>query len=85
MTVRISVPLPEEHKARLDALAEARQEAAADIVAEAVVQYLEYDSAFRAAVEEGLTAERSGEVSEFKAFADSLRKRMAIKIADAEA
>jgi predicted transcriptional regulator len=85
MTVRISVPLEGDQKARLDALAAARQETAADIVVEAVAQYLEYDSAFRRAVEEGLTAARRGDVSDFEPFADELRRRMAVRIAETDA
>ena len=85
MTVRISISLKEDQKARLDALAEARAETTAEIVAEALDQYLEYDAGFRAAVEEGLAANRAGDVSDFQDFASAMRKRMAIKAAEADA
>jgi predicted transcriptional regulator len=81
----MSISLEEDQKARLDALAESRSETTAEIVAEALDQYLAYDTAFRAAVEEGLAANRAGDVSDFEEFASAMRRRMAIKVAEADA
>jgi predicted transcriptional regulator len=84
MTVRISVPLDDEQRVRFEAIAEARQESLEAVVAEALVEYLDYDSAFRAAVEEGLAAERAGQVSDLKTFAEDLRRRMAERVAEVD-
>ena len=84
MTVHISVALEEGQLAQLEAIAEARQETAVDVVAEALTRYLDYEMAFRAAVEEGLAAERAGDTSDFADYARDLRRRMAIKIAKSE-
>jgi hypothetical protein len=54
------------------------------VVAEALVEYLDYDKTFRAAVEEGLIAEREGDVADFRTLADNLRRRMAIKVLEAD-
>jgi predicted transcriptional regulator len=85
MTVHISVPLDEDQQARFEEIAAAREEPLDKVVAEALADYLDYDRAFRAAVEEGLAAERAGQVTEFATYAADLRRRMALKIAESEA
>jgi predicted transcriptional regulator len=84
MTAHISVALNDEQKHRFEVIAEARQEPLETVVAEALAEYLDHDAAFRAAVEEGLAAERAGDVSDFQTFADDLRKRIAIKVAESD-
>lgn len=76
MTARLAITLNDDQKARLDTLARARQASAADVAVEAVTQYLDNDTAFRAAVEVGLAAGRNGDVSDFAPFASGLRERM---------
>jgi len=82
MTVHISVPLDEQQKAQLEAMAEASQSSIADLAARAVTEFLEEDAAFRSAVKEGLAAVQAGEVEDFDAYRQDLERRMAIRIAE---
>ncbi|MFI4936031.1 MAG: hypothetical protein ACHP7N_15555 [Caulobacterales bacterium] len=85
MTIQLAIPLDDEQRERLEALAVSRQESVAELAAEAIAEYLEQDAAFRAAVEGGLAAGRAGDVTDFKGFADDLRRRMAVRAAESEA
>ena len=73
MAVQLAITLDEDQKARLDALALTRHGTAADIVLEAVGEYLEFDSAFRTAVEAGLAAVAEGDVTDFEGVEQDLR------------
>ena len=77
MTVHLSVPLDEEQKARLDAIAEARHETTAELATRALTEYLEFEAAFVAAVEEGRADARAGYVYDFADVASDLRRRTA--------
>ena len=85
MTVQISVPLDEEQKARFDAIAEARQEPLAAVVAEALTDYLDYDTWFRAQVAEGIASVEAGDVHDFDDVEREMRAYMADYIARSEA
>ena len=85
MTVQISVPLDEEQKARFEAIAEARQEPLAAVVAEALTDYLDYDTWFRAQVAEGMASVAAGDVRDFDEFEREMREMMAKRIAESEA
>jgi predicted transcriptional regulator len=74
MTVQLAITLDEDQKARLDALAEARRGTAADIVLEAVSDYLAFDTSFRSAVQAGLAAVAEGDVADFEDVERELRK-----------
>ncbi len=65
MTAKLAITLDDDQMARLDALAQARQETTASVVQEAVREYLDYDAEFRAAVQEGLDALEAGDVRDF--------------------
>lgn len=78
----LAITLDADQQERLEALASARHESVADIAVEAIAEYLAEDTAFRRAVEEGLAAGRAGEVTDFKAFAADLRRRMAVRSAE---
>ena len=77
MTAQLAITLKDDQKARLDALAEARHETVADVVAEAVSQYLEYDDWFAAEVEEGLADIRAGRVYSLDEVAAEFRQKIA--------
>ena len=77
MTIHLSVSLDDDQKARFDAIAAAREEPLEKIVAEAITDYLEYDRAFRAAVEVGLEDVRAGRVYDFDEVMDELWSRHA--------
>ena len=81
MTAHISVPLDEEQKARFEAIAEARQEPLASVVAEALTDYLDYDTWFRAQVAEGMAAVEAGDVHDFDEFEQEMRAYMAAHLA----
>jgi predicted transcriptional regulator len=84
MTSLLAIPLDADQQERLEALAAARHETAADIAAEAIAAYLAEDAAFRRAVDDGLAAGRAGDVADFKDFAGDLRRRMAVRSAESE-
>ena len=82
MPTQLAITLDDDQKARLESLAQARKTTSADVAVEAVARYLDDDATFRAAVEEGLAAGRSGDVSEFAPFAAGLRVRMNATLAE---
>ena len=75
--VHISVSLDDEQKSRFEVIASARQEPLETVVAEALVEYLDYDAAFRAAVEQGLAEARAGDVYDFDEVVGDIRERIA--------
>ncbi len=77
MVAHISVSLDDEQKSRFDVIASARQEPLETVVAEALVEYLDYDAAFRAAVEQGLADARAGHVYDFDEVVGEIREHMA--------
>lgn len=84
MTVRVSIPLSDVQKARLDQIAEARQETTADVIAEAVSHYLDYDAWFVAEVQKGLASIDRGDTVEFDEAARKLRARMDARVRESE-
>lgn len=82
MSAQIAILLDDDQNARLQALADVRQSTAAALAAEAIDDYLRFDSEFRAAVLEGLAAAEAGEVSDFKAFETDFSEFMARQLAD---
>lgn len=82
MAADISITLDDAQKARLDAIAEARQETTAEVVAEAIAGYLTYDAWFVAEVEKGLASLERGEGRDFEAFAREMRARMKSMLQD---
>lgn len=54
MTNRVAITLTDDQKARLEQIAEAREETLVAAVEEAVSEYLDYDAEFRKAVQEGM-------------------------------
>jgi predicted transcriptional regulator len=85
MSAEIAILLDDEQNARLQALAKLRQSTASELAAEAIDDYLRFDSEFRAAVLEGLAAVDAGDVSDFKTFETNFREFMALQLADREA
>ncbi|MFN3515473.1 MAG: CopG family ribbon-helix-helix protein [Phenylobacterium sp.] len=84
MTAKLAITLDDDQMARLDALAQARQETAADVVMEAVREYLDYDAEFRKAVQEGLDALEAGDVRDFAEVERELRTHMTARLGPAE-
>lgn len=84
MARSLAINLKDDDDERLRALAESRHESPEDVAAQAVAQYLDDDRAFRAAVEEGLEAGRRGDAIDFADFAEDLRRRMAVRLAESE-
>jgi predicted transcriptional regulator len=83
MTVRVEIDLEEDQKAQLDELATGRGGAAADLIVEAVRNYLE-EADYRAGVERGLAALEAGDVldwtdaeRELRAYVDDRYRRAA--------
>ncbi len=80
MTIHIPVPVEDAQKVRLDQIAEARHETAADVMAEAVAEYLEYDAWFVAEVEKGMASIERGDLRDFDDVARDLRARMDARV-----
>jgi predicted transcriptional regulator len=76
MTAKLAITLNDDQMARLDALAQAREETAASVVQEAVREYLDHDAEFRAAVEIGLGELEAGNVRDFEEVEAELRAYM---------
>jgi predicted transcriptional regulator len=85
MTIHVSVPLQDDQKARLDEIAELRSETTADVLAEAVAQYLDYDAWFIAKVKVGLESAERGELVDFEEVFDRLERRMTDPQGDSKA
>ena len=60
MTAHVTIVLDEAQKARLDAIAEYRQEPIEAVVSDAVRELIEYDKWFRAEVAKGLASIDAG-------------------------
>ena len=73
MNSTVAITLGSQQQAQLDALAIARQETSANLIVEAVEEYLRFDTAFREAVTEGLVALEAGDAIDFNGFEDSFR------------
>ena len=85
MTIQLAITLDAEQKTRLDAIAEARDETAADVVNEAVTRYLDYDAWFRARVQEGLDSLARGEGHDLEEVEEGFRQHIAaLKRAEAD-
>lgn len=83
MTVHLSVPLDEDQRTRLDAMAARRQMSTVDLAARALIDLLEAEAADIAAIEEGLAAVEAGDVRDFDEFAREFRAYMARRLAEA--
>jgi len=81
---QLAITIDDEQQQRLEALAAERHATPADVAATALAEYLEDDAAFRRAVEEGLAAAKAGDVVDYRAFRDEMRRRMAIREAESE-
>jgi len=77
MAVHISIALDDEQQSRFETIASARHEPLETVVAEALVEYLDYDTAFRNAVKQGLADARAGDVYDFDQVMDETRERIA--------
>jgi predicted transcriptional regulator len=77
MSSELFVTLDNDQKARIDAIAEARQETTAEILGEAVAHYLDYDAWFRREVDKGLASLARGEGHDLEDVAASFRQRIA--------
>ncbi len=77
MSVELAVTVDNDQKAQIDAIAEARQETTAEVLSEAVAQYLDYDAWFRREVDKGLASLARGEGHDFEDVAASFRQRIA--------
>ena len=77
MTIHVSIPLEEDQIARIDEIAAARSETPAKVLAEVVSEYLEYDAAFRAAVQVGMDAAARGELHDLDEVERKFRLRTA--------
>ena len=77
----VAIELNDEEARRIEAIARQRHATPAQVVTEAVRQYLDYDAEFRAAVEEGLEAAARGEHDDLEAVADRLKVRLADRLA----
>ena len=83
MTVHLSIPLDEDQKAQLDAMAERRQVSTADLATRVLVNLLAAEAADIAAIEEGLAAAEAGDVQDFDEFAREFRAYMAQRLKEA--
>ncbi|WP_293902702.1 hypothetical protein [Phenylobacterium sp.] len=75
MTNRFAITLTDEQKARLEQIAEAREETVVAMVQEAVTEYLDYDAEFRQAVQEGLDDVAAGRVHDWEDVKAELRTK----------
>ena len=75
MTNRVVITLTDEQKARFEAIAEARQEPFVAAVEEAVAEYLDYDTEFRAAVQAGLDDVAAGRTRPWEEVEAELRAK----------
>ena len=75
MTNRVNITLTDEQKARLEQIAEFKDETVVAMVQEAVTEYLDYDAEFRKAVEEGLADVAAGRVHDWEDVKAELRAK----------
>ena len=73
MSFEVTITLDSDQTQRLDLIAQARQETTADIVGEAVAQYLGYDAWFRTKVQEGIASLDRGEGRDLEDVARDVR------------
>ena len=66
MAAKVAITLTDEQQARLEQIAEARQETVVAMVQEAVAEYLDADAEFRKAVQEGLDDVAAGRVRDWE-------------------
>ncbi|MDZ7712059.1 MAG: hypothetical protein U5L06_02585 [Rhodovibrio sp.] len=72
---RLNTPIDVETDRKLTAYAEAQGRTKADIVADALERYLDYESWFRRQVEEGLRADAAGDVRDHDEALSDLNSR----------
>jgi len=75
MTNRLAIELTDEQKARLEQIAEHREETLVATVQEAVAAFLHKDAEYRAYVQEGIDAAARGEVYDWEDVKAELRAK----------
>jgi predicted transcriptional regulator len=78
MTHRVDITLTDEQKARLEQIAEAKEETLVDTVQEAVTRYLDKDAEYRAYIQEGLDAVARGEVYDWEDVKAEMRAKYGV-------
>jgi predicted transcriptional regulator len=74
-TTRLDIPIDVETDRKLTAYAEALGRTKADVVADALERYLDYEQWFRRQVEEGLRADAAGEIRDHDDAVADLKTR----------
>jgi len=75
MVAKVAITLTDEQQARLEQIAEARQESVVAMVEEAVAEYLDADAEYRKYVQEGLDDVAAGRVRDWEEVRAELRAK----------
>jgi len=75
MVAKVAITLTDEQQARLEQIAEARQESVVAMVEEAVAEYLDADAEYRKYVQEGLDDVAAGRVRDWEDVRAELRAK----------
>ena len=75
MANRVNITLTDEQQARLEQIAEFKEETVVAMVQEAITEYLDYDAEFRKAVEEGQADAAAGRVHDWEDVKAELRAK----------
>ncbi len=78
MTNRVAITLTDEQKARLEQIAEAKEETLVATVQEAVTRYLDKDAEYRAYIQEGLDDVAAGRTRPWEEVKAELRAKYGV-------
>ena len=78
MTNRLAITLTDEQKARLEQIAEAKEETLVATVQEAVTRYLDKDAEYRAYIQEGLDDIAAGRVHDWEDVKAEMRAKYGV-------
>jgi len=78
MTHRVAITLTDEQKARLEQIAEAREETLVTTVQEAVAEFLHKDAEYRAYVQQGLDDVAAGRLHDWEDVKAEMRAKYGV-------